>query len=201
MQVSALSLTLSLSRPDVNGSLSSLFWFTEMGYSSMLCVESKVFDFPAVVGSSVLQILEKCMGVSQAVFLVEISMVWLVGTMESLLQGYGLMDFVKTSRVGSEAFNAQRCSNTHKHYMALADYRVGRRRAFTIIPERRGWRSCILELRKALSVIRFPGLLQQWVEGSTSCKPLGGFNREGFVKGGDVDLKPNPNTMPSPTSS
>ena len=158
MQVSVLSLSC----PDVNGCQSSLFWFSDMGYSSMLCVESKVFAFPAAVGSSVLQIVEKCMGISRAVFSVKISVVWLVGTMESLLQGYGLMDFVKTSRVGREAFNAQRCSNTHKHYLALAEYRAGRRRAFTIIPERWGWRSCILELRKALSVFQvFPGLLRQ----------------------------------------
>lgn len=110
--------------------------------------------------------------------------------MESLLQGYGLIDFVKTSRVGSEAFNAQRCSNTHKRYLALTEYRGGRRRAFTIIPERRGWRSCTLELRKALSIFQVSygnGLKVQ-----LSCKPLGGFSREGFMKGGDVDLKPNP---------
>lgn len=39
-------------------------------------------------------------------FLGKVSVVWLVATVEALVQGEGLTEFVKSSRVGSVAFIA-----------------------------------------------------------------------------------------------
>jgi hypothetical protein len=71
-----------------------------MGYSSTFFIESKVFELSVVKGYSVLSIVESSRGVSRAVLLGKVSVAWLLGIIESLLQGAALKDFVKSSRVG-----------------------------------------------------------------------------------------------------
>jgi hypothetical protein len=52
------------------------------------------------------------MGVSEAVLLVKVSVAWLLGTMESLLQGDVPKDFMKSSKVGNKVFITKRSFNS-----------------------------------------------------------------------------------------
>lgn len=54
---------------------------------------------------------------------------------EALFHGEGQEEFVKSSRVVSRAFIAQRCTNRHGRYLALAKYKGGGRRGCIIISE------------------------------------------------------------------
>lgn len=61
----------------------------------------------------------------------------------------GLKEFVKSSKVANKAFIAQRCSNSHGCFLALAEYGGGGQKGFIVIlkgREGKGWRSCTLEL-------------------------------------------------------
>lgn len=55
-------------------------------------------------------------GVSRVVFLGKVNVVWLSAIMEALIQGEGLRDFVKSSRVGNRVFIAQRGSNSEPFF-------------------------------------------------------------------------------------
>lgn len=63
--------------------------------------------------SFVLCILERSRGASQAFFLGKVSVGCLLGTVKALLHGEGKEEFMKSSKVGSRAFIAQRCTNRH----------------------------------------------------------------------------------------
>lgn len=108
---------------------------------------------------------------------------WLLGNVEALLQGEGLKEFVKSSRVGSRSFIthiAQGCTNCHSQFLALAKNGGGGRRAFIIKPkgcEGKGWRSCTLELRKAFSFFQLS--FGDGFRVLPPCKPLGGFLLKG----------------------
>lgn len=69
-----------------------------MGFHYGVFIESKVFELLVVKGDSVLHIVERSRGVSQAILLVKVNVAWLLGTIESLLQGDTPKDFMKSSK-------------------------------------------------------------------------------------------------------
>lgn len=68
----------------------------------------------------------------------KVSVEWLLATVEveALVQGEGLKDFFKYSRVGSKSFLVQRCLNNHGRFLVL-EYRDGGWRGFIAIPKGR----------------------------------------------------------------
>jgi hypothetical protein len=69
----------------------------------------------------------------------KVSVEWLLATMEveALVQGEGLKEFFKYSRVSSKAFLAQRCLNNHGPFLVLVEYWDGAWRGFIAIPKGR----------------------------------------------------------------
>jgi hypothetical protein len=82
-----------------------------MGYSSHFFVEAKTYVLSPKEGCLVLSFAERSRVVSRAVHLGKASVAWLSETVESFICGGGLREFVKSWRVGSTAYIAQRCSN------------------------------------------------------------------------------------------
>jgi hypothetical protein len=73
-----------------------------------------------------LRITKRSGGVSRAVVLGKSSVVWLLVMVEvEVLKGENLREFYWFLRVGSRAYIAQRCPNSHGWYMALAEYGGG----------------------------------------------------------------------------
>jgi hypothetical protein len=84
---------------------------------------------------------------------------------------------LKSSRVGSKAFIAQRLVNKLGRYMAVAEYGGGGWRGFVVISEARGgqgWPGFVLKLWKVLETFQI-----SFGDGYTTCHsevPLGGFS-------------------------
>lgn len=78
-------------------------------------------------------------------------------TVDTLVQGEGSKEFIKSSRVGSKAFLAQKCSNSHGMFLPLVEYKECGWRGFIAIPEGREdreWRSCAAELQKVATFLK-----------------------------------------------
>lgn len=75
------------------------------------------FEFTFKVGVSVLQVFERSRDSVRSVFLVKVTMSWLLDTIE-LFQAEGAKEFVKSSRVGSKAFIVQHCANKFDRFLA-----------------------------------------------------------------------------------
>lgn len=60
---------------------------------------------------------------------------WLLASMEALVLGEAPKEFIKSHRVGSRAFLAQRCSNSHGRYQVFEENGNSGRRGFVIIKE------------------------------------------------------------------
>jgi hypothetical protein len=59
------------------------------------------------------------------------------------------MEFVRTSKVGSSAFVAQRCSNSYGWFSAVEEYGGVGRRGFIVLSkgqEGKGWRNCVVDV-------------------------------------------------------
>ncbi|GLT67661.1 hypothetical protein SLA2020_399530 [Shorea laevis] len=54
-------------------------------------------------------------------------------TVDTLVQGEGSKEFIKSSRVGSKAFLTQKCSNSHGMFLPLAEYKECGWRGFIAI--------------------------------------------------------------------
>jgi hypothetical protein len=66
-----------------------------------------------------------------------------------LLAAVALMEFLKSSRAGSEAFIVQWCVIKFRRYLAIIEYGGGGRRGFVVIlggRGGRGWAGFVLEL-------------------------------------------------------
>lgn len=116
-----------------------------MGCSNHLFVKAKTFVFSAEEGCLVLSFVKRSRGVSHAVHLGKVSVAWLSETVKALIRGGGLREFVKSWKVGSTAYIAQRCSNRHGRYLVLAKYSSGGQRGFIVLlegQERQGWKEC-----------------------------------------------------------
>jgi hypothetical protein len=116
-------------------------------------VEAKAFVFSVIEGASVLRVEEKRKFYSGAVLLSNQCIEWLVSTMEVLMGGHGLSDFVKSFREGAKVTIVRIGGNTNGRFVEAAVYGVGVQRGFLRIPEVRGgwgWLKFISELHKAL---------------------------------------------------
>lgn len=82
---------------------------------------------------------------------------WSLATLGDLLLVEASMEFLKSSRVGSKAFIAQKCANKFGRYLAFPEYEGGVRRGFVVIPKGRGgrgWACFVPELRKVLETFQ-----------------------------------------------
>lgn len=98
------------------------FWSCAMGFTSCSYVEIKAFELLVKEGTSVLRFVERSKGSPERCFWA--NSVWLLATVEAMVNGESLKEFVRSSRVGSKAYIAQRYSNSHGWYLALAKYGV-----------------------------------------------------------------------------
>jgi hypothetical protein len=119
-------------------------------------VEAKAFAFSVIEGASVLRVEEKRKFYYGAVLLSNQCIEWLVSTMEVLMGGHGLSDFVKSFRDGAKVTIVRIGGNTNGRFVEVAVYGVGVQRGFLRIPEGRGgwgWLKFISELHKAIEVL------------------------------------------------
>jgi len=119
-------------------------------------VEAKAFVFSVIEGASVLRVEESRKFYSGAVLLSNQCIEWLVPTMEVLMGGHGLSDFVKSFREGVKVTIVRIGGNTNGRFVEVAVYGVGVQRGFLRIPEGRGgwgWLKFLSELRKALDLL------------------------------------------------
>jgi hypothetical protein len=119
-------------------------------------VEAKAFAFSVIEGASVLRVEEKRKFYYGAVLLSNQCIEWLVSTMEVLMGGHGLSDFVKSFRDGAKVTIVRIGGNTNGRFVEVAVYGVGVQRGFLRIPEGRGgwgWLKFISELHKAIEFL------------------------------------------------
>lgn len=79
---------------------------SSISFFSWFYVEVKAFEFLVEEGRFVLHIVKRNKGVSRAVFMCQVSVEWLLDTVEALVQGEGLKELHKSSTVGSTTFLA-----------------------------------------------------------------------------------------------
>jgi hypothetical protein len=119
-------------------------------------VEAKAIAFSVIEWASVLRVEEKRKFYSGAVLLSNQCIKWLVSTMEVLMGGHGLSDFVKFFREGAKVTIVRIGGTINGRFVEVAVYGVGVQRGFLRIPEGWGgwgWLKFISELHKAIEVL------------------------------------------------
>jgi uncharacterized protein len=101
-------------------------------------VEAKAFVFSVIEGASVLRVEEKRKFYSGAVLRSNQCIEWMVSTMEVLMGGHGMSDFVKLFREGAKVTIVRIGGNNNGRFVEAAVYGVGVQRGFLCIPEGRG---------------------------------------------------------------
>lgn len=94
-----------------------------MGLSRWFCIESKSFELEVEGRSSVLRIFERCRGTVQSLCLDRVNISWLLANVEELVLEEGMKEFWRCSKVGFPAFLARGCSNKHRRFLVVAEYR------------------------------------------------------------------------------
>lgn len=113
-------------------------------------MRAKSFEFAMEEGVSILRVIERSRGLVRSVSsLGRVIVNWLLATMEELLLAEALKDFLKSSKVGSKAFIANRFLNKLGINLGVAEYGGGGRRGIVVISKGRGgwgWAGFVLKL-------------------------------------------------------